>query len=125
MCVCKCVRVHTVSFFSEKPDSHGFNTSVMRAGCVYVCLFFFSFFLSFSSFSFFSFRCSKPNLPPSATSENCAGTRLTGCSFVDPGNSFNMLDEIDDMNNEGYVPDHLNRDWIEGRFQQRFELMLK
>jgi len=37
MCVCKCVRVHTVSFFSEKPDSHGFNTSVMRAGCVCVC----------------------------------------------------------------------------------------
>ena len=32
------VRVHTVSFFSEKPDSHGFNTSVMRAGCVCVCV---------------------------------------------------------------------------------------
>jgi len=27
-----------VSFFSEKPDSHGFNTSVMRAGCVCVCV---------------------------------------------------------------------------------------
>jgi len=38
MCVCKCVCVHTVSFFSEKPDSHGFNTSVMRAGCVCVCV---------------------------------------------------------------------------------------
>jgi len=23
MCACKCVRVHTVSFLSEKPDSHG------------------------------------------------------------------------------------------------------
>ena len=38
MCVCKCVRIHTVSFFSEDPDSHSFNTSVMRAGCVCVCV---------------------------------------------------------------------------------------
>jgi len=36
-----------------------------------------------------------------------------------------MLDEIDDMDNEGYVPDYLNQDRIEGRFQQRYELMLK
>jgi len=38
MCVCKCVRVHTVSFLSKNPDSHGFNTSVMRVGCVCVCV---------------------------------------------------------------------------------------
>jgi len=39
ICVCKCVCVHTVLFLSEKPDSHGFNTSVMRAGCVCVCVY--------------------------------------------------------------------------------------
>ena len=31
------MRVHTVLFFGEKPDSHGFNTSVMRTGCVCAC----------------------------------------------------------------------------------------
>ena len=45
--------------------------------------------------------------------------------FVDPGNSFNILDEINDVDTEGYVPDYLNQDRIEGRFQQRYELMLK
>ena len=68
-------------------------------------------------------RCSKPILPPRTTSENCAATRLIGSSFLDPGNSFNMLDDIDDVDNEGYVPDYLNQDWI--HFQQRYELMLK
>jgi len=38
MCVCKCVRVHIVSCLSEKPDSHGIDTSMMRAGCVCVCM---------------------------------------------------------------------------------------
>ena len=38
VCACKCVRVHTVSFLNERPDSHGFNTSVMRVGCVCVCV---------------------------------------------------------------------------------------
>ena len=38
MCVCKCVRVHTVSFLSEKPDSHGIDTLMMRAGCVCACV---------------------------------------------------------------------------------------
>jgi len=70
-------------------------------------------------------RCSKLNLPTRATSENCAATRPTGSSFVDPGNLFNILDEINDVDTEGYVPDYLNQDWIERSFQQRYELMLK
>jgi len=28
-----------------------------------------------------------------------------------------MLDEIDDLDDEGYVPDYFNQDRIEGRFQ--------
>ena len=36
-----------------------------------------------------------------------------------------MLDEIDDVDDEGYVPTYLTQDRIEGRFQQRYELMLK
>ena len=36
-----------------------------------------------------------------------------------------MLDEIDDVDNEGHVPTYLTQDRIEGRFQQRYELMLK
>jgi len=65
----------------------------------------------------------KPNLPPRAAFENCAATRWTGSSFVDPGN----LDEIDDasVDDEGYVPDCPSQDRIEGRFQQRYVLMLK
>ena len=39
--------------------------------------------------------------------------------------SFHMLDEIDDVDNEGYVPAYLTQDRIKGRFQQRYELMLK
>jgi len=36
-----------------------------------------------------------------------------------------MLDEINDVDDEGYVPDYLTQDRIEGHFQQRYELMLK
>jgi len=36
-----------------------------------------------------------------------------------------MLDEINDVDDEGYVPADLTQDRIEGRFQQRYELMLK
>jgi len=36
-----------------------------------------------------------------------------------------MLDKIDDVDNEGYVPACLIQDQIEGRFQQRYEVMLK
>ena len=36
-----------------------------------------------------------------------------------------MLDEIDDVNDKGYVPAYLTQDRIEGRFQQRYELMLQ
>jgi len=35
-----------------------------------------------------------------------------------------MLDEINDVDDEGYVPADLTQDRIEGRFQQRYELML-
>ena len=38
-----------------------------------------------------------------------------------------MLDEINDVDDEGYIPDasDLTQDRIEGRFQQRYKLMLK
>ena len=36
-----------------------------------------------------------------------------------------MLDEINDVDDEGYVPTDLTQDRIEGRFQQGYELMLK
>jgi len=36
-----------------------------------------------------------------------------------------MLDEINDVDDEGYVPAYLTQDRIEGRFHQRYELMLK
>ena len=48
-----------------------------------------------------------------------------GSSFIDPSNSFHMLHEIDDVDNEGYIPAYLTQDRIEGRFQQRYKLMLK
>ena len=70
-------------------------------------------------------RFSKPKLLPRATSENLIDLRSTGSSFIDPSNSFHMLDEINNMDDEGYVPDYLTQDWIEGSFQQRYELMLK
>ena len=71
-------------------------------------------------------RRTKSNVSPRATSEdNCAAACLTGISFVDPGNSFNMLDEINNVDDEGYVPDYLNQDRIEGCFQQRYKLIRK
>jgi len=36
-----------------------------------------------------------------------------------------MLDEIDNVDDEGYVPAYLTQDRIEGQFQQRYELMLQ
>ena len=36
-----------------------------------------------------------------------------------------MLDEIDNVDDKGYVPAYLTQDRIEGRFQQRHELMLQ
>jgi len=36
-----------------------------------------------------------------------------------------MLDEINNVDDEGYVPDYLTPDRIEGRFQQRYKLMFK
>ena len=68
--------------------------------------------------------CTQSKLPPRATSHGVA-TTTNGNSFVDPGNSFNILDEINNVDTEGYVPDYLNQDQIEGRFQQRYNLMLK
>ena len=70
-------------------------------------------------------RVSKPKMPPRATSENFVDLRSAGSSFIDPSNSFHMLDEIDDVDDEGYVPACLTQDRIEGRFQQRYELMLQ
>jgi len=70
-------------------------------------------------------RFSKQKMLPSATSENFVDLRSTCRSFIDPSNSFHMLDEIDDVNDEGYVPAYLTQDRIEGHFQQRYELMLQ
>jgi len=70
-------------------------------------------------------RVSKPKLPPRAASENFVDLHSAGRSFIDPSNSFHMLDEINDVDNEGYVPAYLTQDRIEGRFQQRYELMVK
>jgi len=70
-------------------------------------------------------RVSKSKLPPRTTSETLVDLRSAGSSFIDPSNSFHMLDEIDDVDDEGYVPTLLTQDRIEGRFQQRYELMLK
>ena len=70
-------------------------------------------------------RFSKPKLLPRATSENFVDLRSTGSSFIDPSNSFHMLDKINDVDDEGYAPAYLTQDRIEGRFQQRYELMLK
>jgi len=64
-------------------------------------------------------------LPPRATSEIFVDLRSAGSSLIHPSNSFHMLDEVDDVDDEGYVPSYLTQDRIEGRFQQRYELMLK
>ena len=74
-------------------------------------------------------RFSKPKLLPRATSENFDDLRSAGSSFINPSNSFHMLDEqielqakllnyflgsnksninqneINDVDDEGYVPD--------------------
>jgi len=68
---------------------------------------------------------SKPDLSPRATSEKFVDLRSAGSSFSDPSNLFHMLDEIDDVDAEGYVPTYITQDRIEGLFQQRYELMLK
>jgi len=44
---------------------------------------------------------SKPKLLPRATSEYFFDLRSTGSSFFDPSNSFHMLDEINDVHDEG------------------------
>jgi len=48
-------------------------------------------------------RVSKPKLPLRATSEKFVDLRSASSSksFVDPSNSFHLLDEIDDVDNEG------------------------
>jgi len=68
-------------------------------------------------------RVSKPKMPRRATSENFVDLRSTCRSFIDPSNSFHMLDEIDNADDEGYVPAYLTQYRIEGRFQQCYELM--
>ena len=72
-------------------------------------------------------RFSKPKLLPRVTSEKFVDLRSTGSSIFNPSNPFQMLDEtrVNDVDDEGYVPDYLTQDRIEGRFQQRYELMLK
>jgi len=70
-------------------------------------------------------RFSKPKLLPRATSENFVDLRSTGSSFINPSNAFHMLDEINNVDGQGYIPAYLTQDRIEGRFQQRYELMLK
>jgi len=70
-------------------------------------------------------RVSRPKLPPRATSENFVDLCSAGSSWIDHTNSFHMLDEIDNVDDEGYIPPYLTQDRIEGRFQQRYELMLK
>jgi len=36
-----------------------------------------------------------------------------------------MLDDINNLDDEGYVPTYLTQDQFDGRFQQRYELMLQ
>jgi len=47
--------------------------------------------------------------------------------FVDSAanHSIYLLKEIDNVDDETYVPDYLNQDLVEGYFQQRYELLLK
>jgi len=52
-------------------------------------------------------RFSKPKLLSRATSEKFVDLRSTGSSFIDPRNSFHMLDEINNVDDEGYVPAYL------------------
>ena len=62
-------------------------------------------------------RFSKPKLLPRATSEKFVDLRSNGSSFMDPSNSLHMLDEINNVDDESYVPAYLTQDRIEGRFQ--------
>ena len=62
---------------------------------------------------------------PRATPENFVDLCSTDSSFIDPSNSFHLIDEINDVDDEGYVLAYFTQDQIEGRFQQRYELMLK
>jgi len=57
-------------------------------------------------------RFSKRKLLPRATSQNFVDLRSTGSLFIDPSNSFHMLDEINDVDDEGYVPAYLTQDRI-------------
>ena len=70
-------------------------------------------------------RFSKPKLPSCATSENFVDTRSTSSSFIDPSNSFHMLDKINNVDHEAYVPAYLTQNQIERRFQERYKLILK
>jgi len=70
-------------------------------------------------------RVSKLKMPPRATSENFVNLRSICILFIDPSNSFHMLDEIDNVDDEGYMPSYLTQDRTKGRFQQRYELMLQ
>ena len=58
-------------------------------------------------------RFSKPKLLPRATSEIFVDLRSTDSSFINPSNSFHMLDKINNVDNEGYVNDYLTQDRIE------------
>jgi len=70
-------------------------------------------------------RFSKTKWLPRATTEKFVDLRSIGSSFINPSNSFHMLEEIYNVDDEGYVPDYLTQDRIQGRFQQRYEHMLK
>ena len=98
-----------------------------HTACPLLSLYFFSLSLSLSLDFYFSvlwrlssqILISKPKLLPRATSEIFVDLSHTGNSFIDPSNSFHMLDEINNVDDEGYVSAYLTQDRIEGRFQQR------
>jgi len=53
---------------------------------------------------------SKLKLLPRATSEIFVDLRCTSCSFINPSNSFHMLDKVNNVDDEGYVPAYLTQD---------------
>jgi len=58
-------------------------------------------------------------LPVPSTKRQTKSTTLivdSDSSFIDPGNSFYMLHDIDNVDDEGYMPDYLNQDRMEGHF---------
>ena len=61
-------------------------------------------------------RFSKTKWLPRATTENFVDLRSTSSSFINPSNSFHMLEEINDVDYEGYVPAYLTQNRIAGRF---------